>query len=99
MAATSVNVPNVKESITKARKEISTQEDFIKRVSDEIDFMENAWDSPTQREYTNKFRTTRGEMDKFNQSVKEYLQMMQTFVDDCSTVDTSVGNALRSVSW
>jgi uncharacterized protein YukE len=99
MAATSVNVPNVRESVTKARKEISAQEDSIKRVSDEIDFMEDAWDSPAQREYTNKFRTTRAEMDKFNQSVKEYLRMMETFVNDCADVDTAVGSSLQGISW
>jgi uncharacterized protein YukE len=99
MAATTVNVPNVKESITNARKEISRQEDSIKRVSDEIDFMEDTWDSPAQREYTDKFRTTRADMDKFNQSVKEYLQMMQACVDECVTADASVGSSLQGITW
>jgi uncharacterized protein YukE len=97
--ATTVNVPSVTESITNARKEISRQEDSIKRVSDEIEFMDGAWDSSAQKEYTDRFRSSRAEMDKFNASLKEYLQMMQTFTDDCAAVDTAVGNSLRNAAW
>jgi uncharacterized protein YukE len=99
MSATTVNVQNVKESVTSARKEISGQEDSLKKISDEIDFMEDAWDSDAQRAYTDRFRTTKAEMDKFNQSVKEYLQMMQGFVDDCVSVDSSVYSALQGITW
>ena len=98
MSATTVNVPNVRESVNSSLKEISRQEDALKKISDEINFMDSAWDSDAQRAYTNKFRTMKTEMDKFNQSKKEYLWMMQAFVDDCVSTDSTVAGSFKGIS-
>ena len=99
MSATTLNVSNVRTSVNNALREISRQEDALKRISDDINFMDDAWDSDAQREYTNKFRTIKTEMDKFNQSKKEYLWMMEKFVDDCVSTDTSVAGMFKGITF
>jgi len=99
MSATTVNVQNVRDSTNNSLKEISRQEESLLRISNEINFMESAWDSDSQRVYTNKFRTVKTEMDKFNQSNKEYLWMMQAFVNDCVSTDSSVAGMFKSISF
>ena len=98
MGATTVNVPSVRDSVNNSLKEISRQEDSLRKISDEINFMESAWDSDTQRAYTNRFRTMKTEMDKFNQSTKDYLYMMQAFADDCVSTDSSVAGMFKGIT-
>ena len=99
MPATLIEVETVKAGIASARKELSQQEDYLKKISDEIDFMEDAWDSEAQRAYTDQFRSTKLEMDKFTQSVKDHLQEMERYVDDCVSVDSTVARKLNNVTW
>ena len=96
MSATSINVPNVTESVSKSLEQISRQEEALKKISDEIIFMETAWDSEAQRVFANKFRTMKAEMEKFNASTKEYLRMMLTFVDDSVATDLAVGGLFKT---
>ena len=98
MSVTTLNVSNVRTSVNDSLKEISQQEEALRKISDEINFMDDAWDSDAQREYTNKFRTMKIEMDKFNQSKKEYLWMVQAFVDDCASTDSSVAGMFKGIT-
>ena len=99
MSATTVNVQNVRDSTNNSLKEIAQQEQSLLNISNEINFMESAWDSDAQRAYTDKFRAVKSEMDKFNQTTKEYLYMMQTFVNDCVSTDTSVAGMFKGISF
>ena len=99
MAATTVDVATVTDSINRARGEIDSQEEALKRISDNIIFMDGAWDSDAQRVYTDKFQTAKTEVENFNQTVRENLQEMQSFVDGCASVDDSVARSLQGVNW
>ena len=99
MRATTVHVSNTSDSVSNAMRELTRQETALGKISNEIDFMDGAWDSEAQREYTNKFRTIKAEMDTFNQSTKEYLRTMQTFTDECVSTDLSVAAMINGISF
>ena len=98
MNATTVNVSNVRESVNSALKEVARQEEALLKISNEINFMDSAWDSDAQRAYTNKFRDMDAEMKKFNQSKRDYLHMMQKFVDDCVSTDSAVAGSFKGIA-
>ena len=98
MSATTINVPNVTESVSNSLEQIARQEEALRKITDEIVFMETAWESESQRDFTEKFRTMKAEMDKFNESTKEYLRMMRTFVDESAATDLSVSGLFKGIS-
>jgi uncharacterized protein YukE len=97
-SVTTINIPSVTEKIAGALKEIAAQEDLLKKITGEIDFMEDAWESGAQKIYAAQFRTTRAEADKFNASLMEYLQSMRKFAGDCAAADETVAGSIRGVS-
>ena len=99
MAATRINVQAVTDSITNALKMLSEQGEALGQIDNTVNSMNGVWEAEDQREYSNQFQTTKAKIETFNTSVKDTLQNMQTYVNDCSAADSQTARDIRNVSW
>ncbi len=99
MPATVINVNAVEESITKALRYVSEQEEALSAIDRIVNTMEDAWDSEAQKAYAESFRTSREKIERFNESVNQSLRTMSNFVTDCVEADELTAREIRGVSW
>ena len=97
--ATVINVQSVNETINSVNRQISTQENSLNRIDGIVNSMNGIWEAEDQRVYSEQFQGTKQKIQSFNQGVREALQAMQTYVNDCVNTDRQYGRSLRSVSW
>ena len=64
-----------------------------------VNTMEDAWESDAQRTYAERFRETKAEIERFNESVNTSLDSMRNFVTDCVNVDELTARELLNVTW
>jgi uncharacterized protein YukE len=94
---TTINVPSVTERLAGAMKEIENQEKFLYDVTSVVRFMDDAWDSEAQDAHEARYRATRDEIVRFNQSMKDYLRFMGQYMEDCEAADNSLAFDLKSI--
>lgn len=99
MAATTINVSEVKNGLNNARKQISQQEEALGQIDTTVNSMSGVWEAEDQRAYAEQFKSTKQKIENFNASLTETLQNIGKFVDDCVTADDQTGRELRSISW
>lgn len=99
MAVTVVDVAETTRHVTNTLKEIATQDDAMKRIEEEVLSMREVWDSDAEKAYEEQFRPSKEKADGFNETMRSYLNGMQSFVDDCAATDASIRDTLNSVSW
>lgn len=99
MAATHINISNVKENINNASKQIVEQEQALSDIENNINSMQGVWEAEDQKVYAERFRARKRKINDFNSSLSEYLKSMQKYVDDCAAADEQTGRDLRGVSW
>ena len=99
MAATTINVPAFRADIFKAQTKIGQQEASLRAIERTINSMNGVWESEDQRVYAEQFQTTKTKIENFNQSVRESLDTMSKYVDDCVALDDQTARNLRNVSW
>lgn len=99
MAATVINVQAVQDSITNANKYIDEQDASLHNIDHTINSMTGVWEAEDQKVYAEQFQATQKKIDSFNQGVREALDAMKKYVDDCVSIDAQTGRDLRNVSW
>ena len=99
MPATIINVNAVEESTARALRSVSEQEDALNEIDRTVHTMEDAWESDAQRAYAESFRTSRDQIQRFNESVRQSLNNMRNFVTDCVNADELTAKEIRGVSW
>ena len=99
MAATTINVQAAYDSINSANKFIDDQNNSLDNISSTVNSMTEVWEAADQRAYAEQFRTTQRKISTFNQGLKESLEAMKKYVDDCVAVDSQTARALRNVSY
>lgn len=99
MAATRINVQAITDSITSAMKLLSEQGEALGQIDNTVKSMNGVWKAEDQRVYSEQFQTTKTKIETFNTSVKDTLQNMQTYVNDCSAADDQTARELRNITW
>jgi uncharacterized protein YukE len=99
MATTMINVQAVTDSINDAIKMLSEQEEALGKINNTVDSMNGVWEAEDQRVYSEQFQNTKNKIETFNNSVKDTLQAMQTYVNDCVVADEQTARDLRNISW
>ena len=99
MPATIINVSAVEESIAQALKFVSEQQDTLNQIDKIVNNMEDSWESDSQRSYVESFRTFRGRIENFNDSVNQSIENMSSFVTECVSADEQTAREIRGVSW
>ena len=99
MATTMINVQAVTDSINDAIKMLSEQEEALGKINNTVDSMYGVWEAEYQRVYSEQFQNTKNKIETFNNSVKDTLQAMQTYVNDCVVADEQTARDLRNISW
>ena len=97
MASLSINTTLVKENITKARAEITQQNEGLQGIAKDVNFLVSVWDDAAQRTYADKFHTAKEEIEDFNQVLDEYLGFMQNFLEECIRLDRLMAIQLSRV--
>ena len=99
MAATTINVQAIQDSINSANKYLEEQNSSIAEISTTINSISYVWEAEDQRVYDEQFKTTQKKIETFNSGVQKSLEAMKTFVNDCVAIDAQTAKALRNVSW
>lgn len=99
MAATTINVQAAYESINNANKFIDEQNNSLDDINGTVNSMTEVWEAADQRVYAEQFRTTQRKISTFNQGLKESLDAMKKYVDDCVAIDAQTARDLRNVSY
>ena len=99
MAATTINVQAVQDSVTNAKKYIDEQNSSLKDIENTINSMSGVWEAEDQKVYAEQFNSTQKRIDTFNQGVIESLDAVKKYVDDCVAIDSQTARDLRNVSW
>ena len=99
MPTTVINVNAVEESTSRALRYVSEQKDALNNIDRIVNTMEDAWDSEAQRAYVESFRSSKDKIESFNESVKQSVNNMRDFVDDCVSADELTAREIRNVSW
>ena len=99
MPTTVINVSAVEESTARALRFVSEQEDALNSIDRVVNNMEDAWESDSQRAYTESFRISKEKIQRFNESVTQSLNNMRNFVTDCVSADELTAKEIRNVSW
>ena len=87
MPATVINVSAVEESTARALRLVAEQEEALSAIDRIVNNMEDAWDSDSQRAYTESFRRSKERIERFNESVNQSLEDMKSFVTECVDID------------
>lgn len=99
MAATTINVQAAYDSINSANKYIDEQNNSLSDINNTVNSMSGVWEAADQRAYAEQFRTTRQKISTFNQGLKESLDAMKKYVDDCVAIDSQTARDIRNVSY
>lgn len=99
MPATIINVNAVEESTSRALRFVSDQEEALNAIDRVVNNMEDAWESDSQRAYTESFRISKERIMNFNESVRQSLNNMKSFVTDCVSADELTAREISSVIW
>lgn len=99
MPVTTINVQAIIDSINNARKHIDEQQTALSEINNNINSMNGIWEAEDQRVYAERFQDTKRKIETFNQGVRESLDTMQKYVNDCVSIDDQTGRILRNVSW
>ena len=99
MAATTINVQAAYDSINSANKYIDEQNNSLNDINNTVNSMSGVWEAADQRAYAEQFRTTRQKISTFNQGLKESLDAMKKYVDDCVAIDSQTARDIRNVSY
>ena len=99
MPTTVINVSAVEDSTARALRFVSDQEEALNAIDRVVNNMEDAWESDSQRAYTESFRRSREKIERFNESVTQSLDNMRNFVTDCVNVDELTAREIRGVNW
>ena len=99
MSATTINVQAAYDSINSANKFIDEQNNSLDDINKNVKSMSDAWEAADQRAYAEQFAMTQKKISTFNQGLKESLDAMKKYVDDCVAIDSQTARALRNVSW
>lgn len=99
MAATIINVQAIQDSINSANKYIDEQNNSLGSINNTINSMSGVWEAEDQKMYAEQFSSTNKKIETFNQGVKESLDAMKKYVDDCVAIDSQTARDLNNVSW
>jgi len=99
MAATTINVQTAYDSINSANKFIDEQNNSLDDINKNVKSMSDAWEAADQRAYAEQFAMTQKKISTFNKGLKESLDAMKKYVDDCVAIDAKTARDLRNVSW
>lgn len=99
MSATTINVQASYDSINSANKFIDEQNNSLDNIGSTVKSMSDAWEAADQRAYAEQFQITQKKISTFNQGLKESLESMKKYVDDCVAIDAKTARDLRNVSW
>jgi uncharacterized protein YukE len=99
MAVLKINVAETLDCVKNALKEIDEQDNALKEAADNIASLDGAWESAAKPLYVENFRKARAEMERFNETQRSYFKLMQTFTEECVSVDNAVSGLLKSVTW
>ena len=99
MAATIINVQAIQDSINSANRYIDEQNNSLSDINNTINSMSGVWEAEDQKMYAEQFSTTQKRIETFNQGVKESLDAMKKYVDDCVAIDSQTARDLNNVSW
>ena len=99
MPATVINVSAVEESTARALRLVAEQEEALSAIDRIVNNMEDAWDSDSQRAYTESFRRSKERIERFNESVNQSLEDMKSFVTECVDIDELTARELLGVNW
>ena len=99
MAATTINVQAVRDSLRKSQNELTQQQSSLDKIDKIINSMSGIWESEDQRVYAEQFQSTKRKIESFNSYINESLTNIDNFVSDCVAVDDQTGRELRNVQW
>ena len=99
MAATIINVQAIQDSINSANRFIDEQNASLSNINNTINSMSGVWEAEDQKMYAEQFNSTQKRIETFNQGVKESLDTMKKYVDDCVAIDSQTARDLNNVSW
>ena len=99
MPTTRINVDAVDDSTARAMRFVSEQQDTLEAIDRVVNTMEDAWESDAQRAFAERFRETKAEIERFNESVNTSLDSMRNFVTDCVNVDELTAREILNVVW
>ena len=99
MAATTINVQAIYDSINNANKYIDDQNASLDEIRNTINSMSGVWEAEDQKMYAEQFQTTQKKIDTFNQGLRESLNAMRKYVEDCVAIDLQTARDLGNVSW
>ncbi|MBQ7578040.1 MAG: hypothetical protein IJT21_07245 [Synergistaceae bacterium] len=99
MAATIINVQAIQDSINSANRYIDEQNASLSDINNTINSMTGVWEAEDQKMYAEQFNSTQKRIETFNQGVKESLDAMKKYVDDCVAIDSQTARDLNNVSW
>lgn len=99
MSATVINVQAAGESIRKAEEQLALQEEALKEIDLIINSMEASWESESQRAFADSFRVSKQRIQTFNETLRDELGSMKTFLDETLSADELTARELRSISW
>ena len=99
MAATIINVQAIQEEINKANKYIDEQISSLDDINDTINSMNGVWEAEDQKMYSDQFQATHKKIENFNQGVRESLNAMKKYVNDCVAVDAQTARDLNNIGW
>jgi uncharacterized protein YukE len=86
----------VRENVASMRLRIQEQLDFLSNIDKETNFLSEVWDSPAQKEYVRSFQSTKQDVVKFLDAMREYADIIEYSVDSLERVDDSLAASLRS---
>jgi hypothetical protein len=101
MAATIVNVANVKYRADASIKEIDSQIDKLAQMEKLIKSMpaDGEWVSDDQRACEESFMNRKKEIDNFNTALKNDMNDIKLCVDELVAIDSDIRGKLMSVAW
>jgi len=99
MAATTINVQAIQDSINNANRYLDDQNASIADISNTINSMNGVWEAEDQKVYAEQFKSTQKRIETFNRGVQESLNAMKKYVEDCVAIDLQTARDLGNVSW
>ncbi|MBR0316833.1 MAG: hypothetical protein IJQ99_08200 [Synergistaceae bacterium] len=99
ITVTTINVQAINDSIKEAFKRIDEQQTALDEIDKTVNAMNGVWESEDQRAYAEQFENTKKKIENFNLGIKESLDTMQKYVDNCISIDSKAGRNLRNISW
>ena len=99
MAATIINVQAIQEGINNANRYIDEQISSLNDINNTINSMNGVWEAEDQKMYYDQFQATQKKIENFNQGVRESLDAMKKYIDDCVAVDSQTARDLNNISW